>query len=149
MHFVSVFCHGTAGNINSLFLQDLHHGLVALGRPWIFIIDDFPDQSLDALGRDPFSAAAVDTTGKEILDFKDPPGALHVFPIDGTTHCGFVDPYFVGDLFQRQGLQILGTVIEEVFLVFDHGADHIKNGLFSLLDAPESHTAEFSRPVRN
>ena len=83
MHFVSVFCHGTAGNINSLFFQDLHHGLVALGRPGIFIVDDFPDQSLDALGSDPLTHAAVDTAGKEILD-----GAIASSGLSGTGVCG-------------------------------------------------------------
>ena len=72
VHLVSVLGHGTAGNIDPLFLQDLHHGLVALWRPGILIVYDFPDQSFYTLRSDPFPGASGYAAVEKVLDlFED------------------------------------------------------------------------------
>ena len=84
MHFIPVFCHRSARNLDAFFLKHLRHVLITVRRLLIFFVNDLFNEFLDADGRDSFSRTACHPGRKEICDFENTFAALHVFAIDGS-----------------------------------------------------------------
>lgn len=137
MKLIPVLGHCPPRDIDILFLEQFHHVLVAIWGFRIFMLHDFFDKFLDAVGGYPLPTAAGNAGRKEVFDFKNASRALEIFPAYRSGNGGFMNTNLLRDILQRKGFQVFTAFVKELLLVFNDRIYHIIDRLFPLFNAPD------------
>src|SRR6266513_4822452 len=131
---IAVFCHGPAGDLDTLLREHLHDLLVGERVLGILVGHHLLNLRADGAGACVLPGGDREAARKEELERQEAPGRLDILFVRHTTHGALVHADDVRDLTQRQRLQILDALLEELALPIDDEVHDLEHGLAALLD---------------